>query len=255
MKKKLLLLMVAFVVAPVAVYAITGDSDQPVTQNTNSTKQSGNDVSSLKDKIQALRSERMSQREEKRAEIVADAKKIAASHLEHMVTRFEAIKKRLLNMKVVSAEDKESISLKIDTEIDKLNSYKTEIEAAKTAAEVRAVMVKVRLQAKSSLGIVKGIVAAIHEEHLLDVADRITKIATKIKTEIDTLAAAGKDTNSLSANYNKALGLITQSRELASSGDYKGARAKLVESRLALIEVLNDIKTLGATADKEGGLE
>lgn len=253
MKKKLLLftfLATMLVLVPVAFAQVqTSTTDQ----ETQQTKEKNQLMESFKKSLTDLKKSRIELRTEKREQVLARVKKLAENRISNIIERYERIKTRIADMKVISESEKAGLTSKIDTEITKLQTQNTNVENAATIAEIKVIMAEVKLQVKNSNSIVKEIVESIHVTHLNDIATRLEKILVSLTERVEALKTAGKDVTAMEALETKAQENIDTARTKVTDGDMKAAKESLVAARLNLVDLLQKVNAAEGKTAEEGG--
>lgn len=259
MRKKIMLsAMVVFTVLffaglAVAVETNTGNStDENVESPIKGRKDNVNGmINMLKEEKARGRDAKIEQR---RAEILSKVKEMATEAVNKVIAKYERLKERVKNMKVISEDRKEQIYTKIDEQIAKLNAQKEKISSTTTVEEVRQIMISVRKELKNTKEAVMAVVREIHSTHLSNIVDKLQNILERLDTKISDLKSQGKDVSNLESLSQEAKTLLESAEQKARDYDFKGAKKDILDARHKMIEITQGINEL-KEKDEESGEE
>lgn len=241
MKKLLTIAGLLCVLSAAPVYAVVQgqDGDVPVTNRTTTQTRTsyGENAEGIRQRIQDLKTERAELKEKRRLETAEAAKKVATKRIENLIKRYNAMVTRIEKMSSIDAEQKALVTTKIKAQIANLEALKAELASAKTVDEVKAVMAKVKEQAKKGQELVKEVVAAIHASHYTKVAERLLEILAKLEPKATT-PEMDKMVISIKAKIDTAKVNITEKK-------FDEARKNLQSARLEMVKLAGEIKKAG----------
>jgi hypothetical protein len=213
-----------------------------VEQNSTSSARSAVTNESLREALQDAKNARAELKAQKQQTALTRSKELAKNRIDNIIARFNRIKTRVNNMKVISAELKTELGTKIDAQVTILNNQKAKIDSATTLAEVKTVMAEVKTQVKSSAGIVKEVVAAIHTTHLNGIVTRLTEVLDKLSGTITDQKSAGKDMTAAEKLQTAATTSLEEATAKIKAGDFKAAKTAIVAARQNLVDLAQQLK-------------
>ncbi|MBI4117869.1 MAG: hypothetical protein HY453_02205 [Parcubacteria group bacterium] len=175
-----------------------------------------------KEEAKKKQEENKKRKEEKRKEVLQKV-------VNTQIRWFSNVKERVSGMPNVSEELKTQLITEIDTDIQKLNEFKTKIEAA-TAEEMIALGKEVKEFFKTKKDVVQKIVAAIHadlaEKAVLKAEERLKSMQEKVAA----LKADGKDVSSLENMLSEAEKKIAEAKAAIAKKEIREALGKIKEA-------------------------
>ena len=172
-----------------------------------------------------------------------------------MVSHINVVEEHVLNNSRLSDSDKNSIIAELESDASTLQSLKSEVDAAQTKAEVRAVAVKVRDEWKQSRVTIKKYAAFIVAANLESVIDKFELQVGNLNARVEALKSKGYDTSKVKSALTDAeskiadaRAKIAQAKELfLSINSEDDLNTKFKEGR----DLLNDARKSAVDAVKE----
>lgn len=245
MKKfAVLITMVAFLVlVPFLAHSQVQSQDQTQTQTYS------DDADGVRGRIRDFSQVRETLKEQAKQEIGEAAKRVGARHIDNLTKKYTALENRITNMTVLSEAQKTALKADIQAEVTKLDSLKAELAAATDIESVKSVTAKIRTQVRTSQGIVKGIVAAIHLNHYANALERLNNVYDKLAERIAKLKTGGTDTATLEVALANVKTQLTAAKTTIDSEKVSESRTALQEARLAMVKLAKDIKAAARTTE------
>ncbi len=253
MKKKLLLFSVISIFVMVFVGLVLAHEDSSNMQGSNQgTEDSQSDKleNDLKDDLGKLKeknldkSSKTKEKETIKADVLTKLKKVVENLIDRAIKKYQRLRERVSNMKVIADDKKQTIYAKIDAEIAKLNQEKQAIENASTIEEVRALLAGIKQDMKDNKDLIEATVKEIHANHLANIVDKLRTILADLDSQISALKSQGKDVAELENLSGQAKTLLDSAATEAKSYDFKKAKEDILNARMKMIGIASKIKAL-----------
>lgn len=183
-------------------------------------------------------------REQERQEIAAVSQKVGNRLLLSLEKKYNALKSRIAKMSVITEQLKNELLAKIEAEVQKIESLRMELAAAKDITEVKAITDRIRVQVKASQQVVKDVVQAIHLSHYQRLYERLSAVYEKLSAKVSTLKEGGKDVALLEELLQKANVKLEEAKTALEAKNIQATRTALQESRLEMVKITKEIKSI-----------
>lgn len=244
--KKILVLIATVSVLVLMPFLANG---QVQSQDQTQTKTYSEDADGVRERIRNLNQVRETLREQEKEEIGEAAKRVGARLVDNLAKKYTALENRITNITVLSEAQKTALKADIQAEVVKLDGLKVELAAATDIESVKLVTAKIRTQVRTSQGIVKGIVQAIHLNHYANLLERLNTVYDKLAEKITKLKADGTDTATLEVSLSNVKTQLTAAKASIEDENVDESRAALQEARLSMVKLAKDIKTASRAAE------
>jgi hypothetical protein len=125
-----------------------------------------------------------------------------------------------------------------------MNELKTQVQAAVTVEEVKAVMVQVKTRFKYSLGLVRQEIKGVHTDKLNEIVGKLTSLHEKLTAKVSAMAD-GEEKTSLDLLLSKAESFIANAKAKITAGNLEDAKEDLESAKETLKEVASKLTEYG----------
>lgn len=160
------------------------------------------------------------------------------------IAYFSRVQERINNMPNISDDEKTNLTSQVTTALAGLETQQTGIDGTSDDDLLTTKAKDLRTAFMGYRESVKAIVSSIHASRVAGAEDTTGDRASAIETELDALAADGKDVTALQTELATAQTLIDDATTLREAGDYKGAVSKLKEAYAVFRSVSQAAKKL-----------
>jgi hypothetical protein len=160
------------------------------------------------------------------------------------IKKYEKVKEKVGEAENITEEKKTEILAKIDAQIASMNELKTQVQAAVTVEEVKAVMIQVKTRFKYSLGLVRQEIKGVHADKLNEIVGKLTNLHEKLTVKVAAMTA-GEEKTSLELLLSKGESFIVNAKAKITSGDLEDAKEDLESAKETLKEVASKLTEYG----------
>lgn len=207
-----------------------------------------NKVKTAKDAIKSAKSENKAQKE---ADLLAKRKEQLQKVVDVLIKRSEGVKARVVKNKVIYGDLESSIIAEIDTDIAKLNEFKTKVGSAQTGEELKTLAGEIRKHRSdvNQTRIRRLLILAHIARFEMTVIKKAEDRAEKISAKLTEMANAGKDVSAMQTLMSDASAKIVSAKEQLTNlkntvNQQDITETKLGEVKKSLQDIKNQIKAV-----------
>lgn len=255
MNKKLLtasILLVAGVI-PVAAMANEGHDQSSPAASLTATTETRTLKSEAVKKAAELKDTSTVKAAEIKSTIVAKLEEKADREISRRLTSLEKLITKINESKKLSAESKTALIADVQAEIENLETLQTEIEADTTIEDLRTDVKAIKDSHRVYALYIPKMHIVINADRSLETAGKLTTLAGKLETSIDTARASGKDVSALDSALKEMKTSITEAEKQAKTAqdavlglkaaDFPGNKTSLQAGRTAVRAAHQALKT------------
>ncbi len=193
-------------------------------------------------------------KEEKQATRLTNLRTRAGLEINRRVASLNKLITKIGGLKRLTADQKSSLTIQVQTEITNLNTIKTKIDADSDLetlkTDTKSIVTSYRVYALFMPKI--EILAA--SDMLIETSDKISSIAAKLQTKVDEAKVKGKDVTALQTTISDIQGKIADAKTQAQNAQnavipltpdgYPGNKATLQSARAMLVAGRKDLEAI-----------
>jgi hypothetical protein len=157
----------------------------------------------VENRVKELKEAKDEDKDEIRKDVLTKVKERANKAIANAIKKYEKVKEKVREAENITEDKKTEIIAKIDAQIASMNELKTQVQAAVTVEEVKAVMVQVKTRFKYSLGLVRQEIKGVHTDKLNEIVGKLTSLHEKLTAKVSAMAD-GEEKTSLDILLSKA---------------------------------------------------
>lgn len=203
----------------------------------------------FQEKVAEMKDAKAEVKEQAKAQVLSSAKNLATKSIDRVIVKYQHFIDVVSKLPNISDQNKLEYINKINLEIAKLTAKKTEITAAISVSEVKAVIETVKSQVLGSNGVVKLLVNEIKKSHLENIVTQLDEVVAKLELKISDNKTKGSDVLSLENLLGVAKSEITSASTKIAANDFVGAKNEILAARDSLSDIITGLNSLSGKAE------